>query len=111
MTQNSEVEPTTWSSLGEQALQAAERQPRSRSETYMAKLWSEIIGLDEVQLHSKFLEVGGNSLTLNVILNRVQGEKGVALSPQQFFDAEQSSLFEIARALDTMLDAVGHRSE
>jgi len=105
MTQNSEVEATTWSSLGNQTLQTAKQEPQSESERYLAQLWMEIVGLEDVWRHSKFLEVGGNSLSLNIILNRVQNERGVALPPQQFFDAEQSSLSDIARALDAMLSA------
>ena len=78
------------------------REPGSPSEKYLAALWSEIIGLDRVLLPHKFLEVGGNSLTLNIILNRVEAETGVLLDAQLFYDDERSSLFEIARELDVL---------
>ena len=78
--------------------------PGSPSEKYLAALWSEIIGLDRVLLPHKFLDVGGNSLTLNIILNRVEAETGVSLDAQLFYDDERSSLFEIARELDVLRD-------
>lgn len=109
MTQNSQIQGATRSSPREKALQAADQ--RSPSEEYMAKLWSEIIGLDDVKSSSKFLEVGGNSLTLNIILKRVQQETGAALPPQQFFQPEQSSLFEIAQTLDVLLEQGRRRSD
>ncbi|HEX2692383.1 MAG TPA: phosphopantetheine-binding protein [Kofleriaceae bacterium] len=77
----------------------------------MASLWSEIIGLDQVTLSSKFLEVGGNSLTLNVLLNRIETEKGASLDAQLFFDDERSSLFEVAKELDALLEGKSGRSQ
>jgi hypothetical protein len=79
--------------------------PDSRPETeeYMASLWSEIIGVATVNGSDRFLDVGGNSLTLNVIVNRVRSERGVSLDPQLFFDDERSSLESVARELDALL--------
>ena len=77
--------------------------PSSTSEKYMAALWKEIIGLEQVKLPHRFLEVGGNSLTLNVILTRIEAETGAALDPQAFFDDERSSLYLLARELDAKL--------
>jgi hypothetical protein len=78
------------------------QEPGSPSEKYLAALWSEIIGLDRVLLPNKFLEVGGNSLTLNIILNRVAAETGVSLDAQLFYDDDRSSLTEIAKELDAL---------
>jgi hypothetical protein len=87
---------------------AEDGEPRSASEKYLAALWAELIGLDRVTLPSKFLEVGGNSLTLNILLNRIEAEMGVELDPQLFFDDDTSSLFELARRLD---DALAQRPD
>jgi hypothetical protein len=89
--------------LTDQAVQVADQEPRTDSEKYMAALWSEIIGLDRVLLSSKFLDVGGNSLTLNIILTRIETEKGVSLDAPLFFDPDRSSLFELAKELDVLL--------
>ena len=78
--------------------------PQSPSEKYMAKLWMELIGLEQVLLPHTFLNVGGNSLILNLILNRVEAETGASLEAQLFFDDDKSSLLELAKALDVALD-------
>jgi hypothetical protein len=83
------------------AVQVERLEPATDSERYMAALWIELIGLERVTLADTFLAAGGNSLTLNIILNRIQKERGVNLEPQQFFDDERSTLFELARALET----------
>jgi len=103
MTQNSEVEVLNSSQLTDYVPRAENQEPRTASEKYLASLWAEIIGLDEVKLPHKFLDVGGNSLTLNIILNRIETEKGVSLEAPSFFDDEKSSLFELAKALDVSL--------
>jgi len=78
--------------------------PSSQNEQYLASLWSEIIGIDREQLRrpSKFLEVGGNSLTLNIILTRIESETGAAMEPEWFFDDEKSSLYALAQELDQL---------
>jgi ribosome assembly protein YihI (activator of Der GTPase) len=112
MIRNSEVGAPESGQLTDQTLQpgndagnqAGNQEPRTASEKYLASLWSEIIGLDRVSLPDKFLELGGNSLTLNIILNRIEAEKGVSLPAQSFFDPERSSLFELAREFDALKD-------
>lgn len=89
--------------VGERGPQARDQEPRSPNEKYLAALWAEIVGLDRVMLSHKFLEVGGNSLTLNLILNRIETEKGASLDAQLFFDDERSSLFALAQELDAVL--------
>lgn len=80
--------------------------PRSPRERYMASLWAEIIGVESDLLPSDtFLSVGGNSLTLQVILTRICSELGVSLEPHLFFDSERSSLSHLARELDAVLAA------
>ena len=74
------------------------------SEQYMASLWSEIIGVEAPELSDTFLEVGGNSLTLYVVVNRIQTERGVSIEPVLFFHPDTSSLSELAKELDRLLD-------
>ena len=78
--------------------------PRTPSERYLAALWAEIIGLERLLPQQRFLDVGGNSLTLNIILTRIEAEKGVALDPALFYDDDRSSLAELAKELDALLE-------
>jgi acyl carrier protein len=102
MTQNLAMETTETGQFADRAPQAGEGEPGTPSEKYLASLWTEIIGLDRVTLPDKFLDLGGNSLTLNIILSRIENEKGVSIPPQLFFDPERSSLFELAREMDAL---------
>ena len=80
-------------------------EPQSGSEKYLAAIWSEIIGLEKVLLSDRFADVGGNSLTLAIILKRIKAERGVLLEGEPFFDPERSSLAAVAEKLDATLAA------
>ncbi len=84
------------------------QEPRTRDEKYMAALWVEIIGLepDTVRLRDKFVEVGGNSLTLNIILNRIEADTGAAIPAELFFEDDSSSLSALASELETLRAAL-----
>lgn len=73
------------------------------TEEYLASLWAEIIGLEKLERTDKFLDVGGNSLTVNVVVNRIKQERGASIAPQLFFDSDQSSIAVLARALDELI--------
>lgn len=113
MKANSEVEAASSGQVSGQALPVGNQEPQSPSEKYLAALWAEIIGLDpnQVLLPHKFLEVGGNSLTLNIILARIEAETGASISPELFFDDERSSLFEVAKELDIQRGGEQARSQ
>lgn len=74
------------------------------SEEYLASLWCEAIGVDAVGPDDSFLQVGGNSLTLQVVVNKVRKQYGVLIEPRLFFQPDTSSLSQIAAELDRLLD-------
>jgi hypothetical protein len=76
----------------------------SASEQYLASLWCEEIGVDAVGPDDTFLQVGGNSLTLKIVVNKVREQYGVLIDPQLFFQPDTSSLSQIAAELDRLLD-------
>jgi hypothetical protein len=104
MKMNPEIETAGLGQMSGQVPQAGDQEPRSPSEKYLAALWAEVIGVDpnQILLPNTFVEVGGNSLTLNIILNRIEADTGAALAAELFFDDERSSLFALARELDTL---------
>lgn len=112
MTQHIEVEsPGSVDASGPHSSTEGQ-EPRSPSERYMASLWAEILGLEEeILLPQTFISVGGNSLTLNIILNRIEAEKEVAFDAGLFFEPSRSSLFEISRELDRLLEGGGSGAE
>lgn len=103
MKRDPQIETTGPAQLTNEAPRPPSLAPRSPSEKYLASLWSEIIGLDKLTLPEKFLDVGGNSLTLNIVLSRIKSERGVSLEAELFFDPERSSVAYLARELDVLI--------
>jgi hypothetical protein len=104
VTQLSQAEAPSLAQPTAQPLQTDNEELQSASEKYMASLWSEIIGVGTLKLSDTFPDVGGNSITLPIIVNRIRSERGVSIEPQLFFDPDRSSLSELAKELDRLLD-------
>jgi amino acid adenylation domain-containing protein len=61
--------------------------PRSPTESRIAEIWREVLGLDRVGVHDGFFELGGDSLRAIQVLNRVRQATGRQLSFQDLFAA------------------------
>jgi amino acid adenylation domain-containing protein len=56
------------------------RAPRHRTEGRLARIWAELLELEEVGIHDPFLELGGDSLLATQVISRVQQQFGVNLT-------------------------------
>ena len=70
---------------------------RSPIEEELARIWSEVLGLDEVGIHDPFLELGGDSLTAGRVISRVINTFQVELSMQTLL--EIPTVAEMANAI------------
>jgi amino acid adenylation domain-containing protein len=61
--------------------------PRSAIEETVAKIWADVLELEQVGMHDDFLDLGGHSLLATQIISRVQEAYNVDLSLQSFFHA------------------------
>jgi amino acid adenylation domain-containing protein len=61
------------------ALDNPYRTPSTPVETALAKMWAEILGLDQVGVDDDFLDLGGHSLKAAQLVARVRGVLGVAV--------------------------------
>ncbi|HTN70766.1 MAG TPA: non-ribosomal peptide synthetase [Methylomirabilota bacterium] len=61
--------------------------PRTPTESDLARIWAEVLGLEQVGVHDNFLELGGDSLVATRILSRVVKTFRVELSIPALFDA------------------------
>ncbi|MFH9180243.1 amino acid adenylation domain-containing protein [Streptomyces albogriseolus] len=67
---------------------AAERTgPRTPTETRLAEIWSEVLGITDLGVHDDFFSLGGNSLRITQITSRVREAFGVGLELRAFFRA------------------------
>ncbi len=70
--------------------------PRDAIEELVAGLWSEVLGVDEVGVHTHFLDLGGDSMLATRLLSRLHAELELEISVLELFDrptvAEQAQL-------------------
>jgi len=59
--------------------------PVGGTETALAEIWSELLGVERVGVHDNFFELGGHSLLAMRVLSRVRQVFAVELPPQTIF--------------------------
>jgi len=76
---------------------------RDRVEEVLARIWSELLGVEKVGVHDNFFELGGDSIISIQIVARAR-QQGLAISPRQVFQyqtiAELASVATIAETSD-----------
>lgn len=60
-------------------------------------IWKEVLKSDSLGPKDQFLDVGGNSVSVFMILERLRSEHGASVDPALFFQSEGSSAEEIAK--------------
>jgi acyl carrier protein len=60
-------------------LTAAYAEPRTATETSIASLWQQAMGIDRVGVHDSFFELGGKSFAAAVIFSEIERKYGVRL--------------------------------
>jgi amino acid adenylation domain-containing protein len=59
--------------------------PRNRVEEILARIWSEVLGVEKIGIHDNFFERGGNSLKGTVLASRIHKEMNVELPLKELF--------------------------
>lgn len=59
--------------------------PRTKFEEALAKMWQEILGIEQVGIYDNFFELGGNSLQAAVFINKLQKAFGEAVHVRSIF--------------------------
>ncbi|HYX24955.1 MAG TPA: amino acid adenylation domain-containing protein, partial [Thermoanaerobaculia bacterium] len=60
--------------------------PRTELEAFVAGLWREVLKVERVGAHDDFFELGGNSITGAVLINRLQQDLGEIVQVVMIFD-------------------------
>jgi NAD(P)-dependent dehydrogenase (short-subunit alcohol dehydrogenase family) len=68
------------------ALAGAYVGPRDETERKIAKIWEEILGLEQVGIHDNFFDLGGNSLVGLKVISKVKAELHADLTPVSLFE-------------------------
>ncbi|MEW8027564.1 MAG: amino acid adenylation domain-containing protein, partial [Candidatus Thiodiazotropha sp.] len=61
--------------------------PRTETERLLANIWEDILGIENVGIHDNFFTLGGHSLLLLQLINRVQSALEIELSLQEYFNS------------------------
>jgi acyl carrier protein len=75
--------------------------PRTSLERDVAKIWGDILSLDQVGVHDNFFELGGHSLVAIRVVSQVIQTFCVDLSPKALFDSP--TVAEMAVVIETNL--------
>ncbi|MFY9622653.1 MAG: amino acid adenylation domain-containing protein [Pyrinomonadaceae bacterium] len=61
--------------------------PRNKTEEAVAAIWAEVLGLNQVGVHSDFFEIGGHSLRATQVISRLLKTFGVELPLRSMFES------------------------
>jgi len=74
--------------------------PRTPVELTLARIWAEVLGLNQVGIHDNFFELGGHSLLAMQFLSRLRNIPGIELPVRAVF--ERPTVAELARSIDAI---------
>jgi aspartate racemase len=79
--------------------------PRTHQEQQLAELWVEVLRLDQVGIHDNFFEIGGHSLLVAKLFERIERGFECRLPLATIFQAP--TIAKLARQLETTRQAAG----
>ena len=59
--------------------------PRNQMEEFLAKIWSEVLGIEKISIHDDFFELGGHSLKGTILVSRIHKELNLGLPLKELF--------------------------
>ncbi|HJX29408.1 MAG TPA: condensation domain-containing protein, partial [Thermoanaerobaculia bacterium] len=81
--------------------------PETDLERGIARLWQELLGVEQVGVHDSFFALGGHSLLASQVISRLVDSLGVELSLEQIFEAPTiAELAGVIAAADLSPEAV-----
>jgi hypothetical protein len=75
--------------------------PSNDAEAALARIWRELLGLEEVGVHDNFFEVGGNSLVGTQLAARIRQAFGVRVPLRSLFDT--GTIAELAGVIEDLI--------
>lgn len=85
--------------------------PRDDTETRIAKIWQDLLGVEEISVHDDFFELGGNSMIASRLIIRIQDVFEVELPFSKLFSAANVAalselvIAEVLADIEAMEDA------
>ncbi|MEM7534192.1 MAG: amino acid adenylation domain-containing protein [Chloroflexota bacterium] len=73
--------------------------PHTETETVLATVWSELLGIEPIGIHHNFFELGGHSLLATQVASRIQAAFQISLPLRSIFEAP--TLTDLASIVDS----------
>ncbi|HYW19652.1 MAG TPA: amino acid adenylation domain-containing protein [Nodularia sp. (in: cyanobacteria)] len=77
--------------------------PRTSIEANLAKIWLEVLGLKQVDIHDNFFELGGHSLLATQVISRIQETFQIELPLRCLF--ESSTIADLSASIEVEIKA------
>jgi acyl carrier protein len=75
--------------------------PETLIETLLADIWADVLGIDQISIHSNFFALGGHSLLVTQVLSRLDEAIDVSLPLRDFFAAP--TIAQMAQTVESLL--------
>jgi Phosphopantetheine attachment site len=66
--------------------------PVGETETWLARIWADLLNLEQVGRHDNFFELGGHSLLVNLLVSRIKQEMAVDIALADVFKVPELAL-------------------
>jgi pristinamycin I synthase-3/4 len=105
LTANGKIDRAALPAPDEARSEGAHAAPATPTEEVFAKIWAEVLGLDEVSVQDNFFDLGGHSLMATRIVARIHQEFRLALPLSALF--ETPTIRALAGRMDAQITAAG----
>jgi acyl carrier protein len=97
--------------------------PRNRVEEALSWMWAEILGVEEVEIHDNFFEIGGHSILASQLVSRMRETFHIELSMRTFFDAptiaklagiiirDEEQALKVERIAELLMDVINYSDD
>lgn len=82
--------------------------PRTPTESQLAAVWAEVLGLERVGVHDNFFELGGDSILSLQVISRAKAQ-GLPLTPRDLF--QHQTVAELAEATGNRIETGDSQSK
>jgi thioesterase domain-containing protein/acyl carrier protein len=81
--------------------------PRDNTETLVAQIWADVLGVDEVDIHANFFDLGGHSMSAVVVAAKLSNMYGRRISVARLFQSPTVEQFSSYLRQDVAREPAG----
>ncbi|MEM7126667.1 MAG: amino acid adenylation domain-containing protein [Chloroflexota bacterium] len=78
--------------------------PQTKAEKILAGAWTDLLGIEDIGVHSNFFEIGGHSLRAVQLITRLREQHGIEIGIRDIF--RTPALVDLAKVLDPQVEEI-----